>query len=142
MNEKFEPKRSMNVHIDDDTLWRIKKEANPEACTVVHCTYVAKLKYVNGGWVNINAKTVLHIAEGFMKKPEQLKLLHAFNIPIAPAKHYFSQAGDVIRFTLYFPPLPSDWTSFTLLEDTEYFDGFAACGIPRNNTGVYEVFLR
>ena len=142
MNKKFEPKKTMNVHIDSSTLHRIKEEVREEACTIVHCTYVAKIKYVNGGWVNIHAKTVLHIAEGFMKKPEQLELLHAFNIPIAPAKHYFSQAGDVIRFTLYFPPLPSDWTSFTLVEDTGYFNGFTACGIPRNSTGVYNVFLK
>jgi hypothetical protein len=127
--------------MEDDTLWRIKNEAKEEACTILHCTYVAKMKYVNGGWVNIHAKTVLHKSEGFMEKMEQVELLHAFNVPIAPAKHHFSQAGDVIRFTLYFPALPADWDFFTLLEDTGYFDGFTAFEIPRNSTGVYSVFL-
>ena len=142
MNKKFEPKKTMKVHIDSSTLHRIKEEVKEEACTIVHCTYVAKIKYVNGGWVNIHPKTVLHQSEGFLEKMEQLELLHAFNVPLAPAKHYFSQQGDVIRFTLYFPALPANWNFFNLVEDSGYDDGFTACWIPRNSVGVYSVFLK
>jgi len=45
-----------------------------------------------------------------------LRLLHAFNIPIAPEYHQFNKVGDIKRFTLIFPAIPKHWDRFSLKE--------------------------
>lgn len=137
-NEELFIKKFQPLEPFQGILTELKNSVVEEACTIVHCTYVAKSKYINGGWVNIYPTTYLDKPGSF----ESLQLLHAFNIPIAPARHSFSQTGDVKRFTLYFPAVPKDWTLFSLIELSDGQDGFTEHNIKRNSTGVYEVFLR
>lgn len=48
---------------------------------------------------------------------ERLGLVFALNIPIAPAKHYFKNINDTLRFTLFFPALPNGTTHIDIVED-------------------------
>ena len=138
MNTNLETEKIMDVQIDESTLNKIKSELEEEACTIVHCTYVSKTKYINGGWVNINPSTVLNQPDG---GADQLSLLHAVNVPMAPERHQFSKAGETMHFTLYFSALPKDWTLFNFVEKAQYGDGFSVNNIPRNSTGVYSIWL-
>ncbi|MEI7474831.1 MAG: hypothetical protein WCK67_08625 [bacterium] len=125
------------IIVNKDTLRKIKNSLYDERVTIIHCTYVAKQKFINGGWVNIYPST-------YLMNPvdrNQLKLQHAVNIPLAPSKHYFNKPGDVKKFILYFPPIPRHWKIFHLLEETNDNSGFTACNLEGNNSGIYEVFL-
>lgn len=105
-----------------------------DAYTIIHCRYRAKEKYVNGGWVNIWSSTFLTNGQG-----ESIKMIHAENVPIAPEKHFFTRAGQVLLFTLFYPSLPSSWSHFDLIEKTDTGNGFTVKRITRNKTGVYRV---
>lgn len=106
--------------------------------TLLHCTYVAKSLYVNGGWVNIWPNTWLEQDT----TGDRLTLLHALGIPLAPARYYFKAACQVKRFTLVFPQLPESWDYFTLKEQTDTGLGFVVSDIRRNGWGVYHVTLQ
>jgi len=139
MEAPGKPQKINTFKIDKRTLAMIKNEVQEEGCTIVHCTYISKSKYINGGWVNIDPNTVLDKTDGFF---DHLPLLHTVNIPVAPAKHYFSQKGEIKRFTLYFAAMPKTWTMFILIEIFNDQSGFVYHGIRKNNTGVYDVFLK
>lgn len=70
---------------------------------------------------------------------ERLQMLFAYNIPTAPAKHYFQQAGQKLRFTLLFPKLPENWSSFHLHEVPNHNTGFMIRNIPEQNSGVHSL---
>ena len=138
MKMHFETEKTTDVQIDQSTLNKIKNELEEEACTIVHCTYVSKSKYVNGGWVNINLNTVLSKSD---RAANHLPLLHAINVPMAPERHQFTKAGETMKFTLFFAALPKDWTIFNLVEMSQFGDGFSVTNIARNSTGVYRILL-
>ena len=126
------PRELLQNRPEERTVW---EEAG---YTLIHCTYVAKAIYVNGGWINIWPSTWLEPdASG-----DRLLLLHALEIPLAPARHYFKAAGQVKRFTLVFPQLPESWDYFTLKEQTDTGLGFVVSNIRRNSWGVYHVTLQ
>lgn len=140
MQKNIEPLKKFKVTIDAATLSKLNNEINEESCTIVHCTYIASDKYVNGGWVNIFPTTILEPNDNSF---QQLPLLHAINIPVAPKKHYFKNKGDVLRFTLYFPAIPANWKTFSLIEIIDSGGiGLSASAILRNNTGVYNVIMK
>jgi len=71
---------------------------------------------------------------------ERSVLLHAENISIAPV--WTRMPGNrEFRFLLIFSGLPSDCTTFDLLEDIPEAGGFFAGDIARNSTDVYHVWL-
>lgn len=138
MQKKYAPKRNIKVAIDPSAYESLIENFTEESCTIVHCCSTGKKMYENGGWVNINRATFLEKSGG---KSEGLSLLHAINIPLAPEKHYFKKHGDSIRFTLYFPAIPKDWTSFSLIEKSEQGNAFRAHNLTQNHTGIYVVFF-
>lgn len=123
------------VEISKSTISRLKLEAQPDGHTIVHCNYVSKHKYINGGWVNIFPTTYL-FHEGIY-----LQLQHAEQIPVAPQKHYFLSPGTIKTFTLFFPIVPKAWTKFDLIEKTNTGDGFIYRDITRNESGVYNISI-
>jgi hypothetical protein len=133
MSTKNNTSKSVSVKIDQLTLQQLKEEFKEEAQTLVHCNYVSKRKYTNGGWVNIYPTTFL------VHENEVIPMLYAVNIPIAPNIHVFKSAGELKQFTLIFPPIPKEWYSFSLIENCNDHEGFVVINIERNDSGVYEV---
>jgi hypothetical protein len=133
MSTKSNNSKSVSLKIDQKTLQHLKESYKEEAQTLVHCNYVSKRKYTNGGWVNIYPTTFL------MHDKEALPMIFAINIPIAPSIHVFKSSGELKQFTLIFPPIPKEWKSFSLIENCNDHDGFFAINIDRNNSGVYEI---
>ena len=126
--------------MENEMLWTaLAMEAQAvEAQTLVHCRYVSKEKYRNGGWINIYPGT-------FLVNPDtrdRLALVQAYQVPISPARHYFKQAGQLKQFTLLFPPVPRFWQRFHLLEIADKGGGFRVTNITRNDSGVYQVELK
>ena len=106
--------------------------------TIVHCLYKAKFSYLNAGWVNIWNSTFL-IND---KSNEEIQLMHTINIPVAPAKYYFSKGEAYLKFTLIFPVLPLGWDNFDLIEITASPDsGFRIYKIVRTDSGVYHITI-
>jgi hypothetical protein len=139
MEKSIAPLKHYNVSIDAATMKKINNQFHEESCTIVHCIFIAKTKYVNGGWVNIYPTTLIEKSGNSF---DYLYLQHAMNIPIAPERHYFKKAGDILRFTLYFPAIPKDWKTFSLVEVADGGIGLSTTTIERNDTGVYEVIIR
>ena len=135
MPNQKSPAQTTIVKIDIATIEKIKEAFPEDGQTIVHCSYVSKNKYANGGWVNIYPTTYL------VHQKEKIQLLHADNIPMAPQIHAFKNAGELKHFTLIFPPVPNDWETFSLIEKSESHSGFIVANIKRNNSGVYEIIV-
>ena len=135
MSKSKQPSTFQSVRIEKDTLDQLAENCKEEAQTFLHCNYVSKRKYINGGWVNIHPTTYL------VHGSESLPLLHAYNIPFAPQIHVFKKKGELKQFTLVFPPIPKDWESFSMIEECNSDEGFVVSNIKRNNSGVYEVAI-
>ena len=75
MPNQKSPAQTAIIKIDISTIQKINESFKEEAQTIVHCNYVSKRKYVNGGWVNIYPTTYLVYLN------EKLPLLHAEIFP-------------------------------------------------------------
>jgi len=128
-------KQTNLVEINISPADQIYDSLHEEGQTIVHCLYVSKTKYVNGGWVNIHPTTFL------VRNEETLPLLHAENIPMAPSMHMFKRPGELKNFTLIFPAIPKEWDQFSLIEECSSGGGFVAKNLSRNDSGVYQVSL-
>ena len=124
------------VEINISPLDQIYDSLHEEGQTIVHCRYVSKTKYINGGWVNIHPTTFL------VREDQTLPLLHAENIPIAPGMHMFKRPGEIKHFTLIFPAIPKEWAAFSFIEECRSGAGFVVRNMTRNNSGVYNIFLQ
>jgi hypothetical protein len=102
--------------------------------TIVHCRYMSKYEYGDGGWVSLSPATYLVNAETL----EQLQLVEAEGIPLSPQCHYFDRPGQFMDFTLVFPEMPAHWRRFHLIEQ-EHGGGFQVRMIRRNQEGVYHI---
>jgi hypothetical protein len=126
--------------LENEMLWTnlaYKAQDEVEGQTVIHCKYVSKEKYANGGWVNIYDTT-------FLVNPDtrdMLRLVQAYNVPISPEKYYFKQVRQLKKFTLVFPNVHKHWKHFNLLEITGKGGGFHVTDIVRNESGVYNIEL-
>lgn len=135
MPHKNETQKIKSVDIEITTIQQLNEQWVKERQTIVHCSYVSKRKYINGGWINIHPNTYL------VHSADKLQLLHAENIPLAPAIHVFTRVGEPLQFTLIFPAIPKDWKSFSLVEKCNSSNGFIIHDIQRNNVGLYEVLI-
>jgi len=129
-------KQTNLVEINISPLDQIYDSLHEEGQTIVHCRYVSKTKYINGGWVNIHPTTFL------VREDETLPLLHAENIPMAPGMHMFKRPGEIKHFTLIFPAIPKEWKAFSFIEECSSSAGFVVRNITRNDSGVYNIFLQ
>jgi len=105
--------------------------------TFIHCTFTSQPEYVDGGWLNIFPTTYLVNRETGKK----LQIEFSLDIPVAPKFHLSRRVKEQIRFTLIFPKLPSDWQTFTLIEESERENPLVKFDIKRNKFGVYKVVL-
>lgn len=87
--------------------------------------YYATNYYKKGGWIRISKDTFIRDN----KTKKKYKLIHAENIPIAPADHHFKTTNDWIHFSLSFEPVPESVKLFDLIEaepgdetDFNFFD--------------------
>jgi len=129
-------KQTNLVEINISPLDEIYDSLHEEGQTIVHCRYVSKTKYINGGWVNIHPTTFL------VREDETLPLLHAENIPMAPGMHMFKRPGEIKHFTLIFPAIPKEWKAFSFIEECSSGGGFVVRNMTRNDSGVYNIFLQ
>jgi len=90
--------------------------------TRIDFVYHTSSKYINGGWVQMNGTCYIKPINSEAKLP----LIKAVNIPMAPNKHHFKTVKDVLYYTLYFPPLPSNTNAIDIIEldtnDPTYFN--------------------
>ena len=124
---------STAIKLTSSVIYSLLSSCEEEEQTIIHCNYVSKKKYINGGWVNIYPTTYL------VSEQESITLLHAENIPLAPQVHVFNKAGELKRFSLIFPAVPKSWTSFDLIEKSNSVNGFKVHNIKRNNAGIYKI---
>ena len=123
---------------EDITLLFLHAISEEIGNTYIHCSYISKSKYINGGWINIWPTTYLfHMPTG-----AHIKLLHAINIPLRPAQYHFKKAGQFINFTLIFPVIPKSWQHFTIKEIADNPSGFIVEDLARNRSGIYRVALQ
>lgn len=132
---KFE--KTKKKLIEPGLLDHLNQSCRQEGQTIIHCRYVSKSMYINGGWVNIHPTTYLRNRS----TGACLQLEYSEYIPVAPAKYYFSNSGELKNFTLYFPAVPDHWTEFDFVEQSGTEEGFVFRNISRNKTGVYSIQL-
>lgn len=76
--------------------------------------------YDEGGWVNMGNKCFIRPVNSDLK----LGLITAEEIPIKPDKLEFHKYGDILYYTLFFPPLPQNTTEIDIIEDEEDNNAF------------------
>lgn len=111
------------------------EQTEESSFTVLHCKYTTSPRFTGGWWVNI--WNTSYLTSG----GENLPLLHAVNIPLAPQKHYLKYFGASLRFALFFPNVPEHWSRFDFIERCGSHEGFAVRGIKRNDSGIYRVTI-
>ena len=138
--EKHKPSNVNLIEpISNILIKNLTEDAQESGYTYLHCVYAAKQKYINGGWINIWPTTYLSGSGKFL---DDLEMIQAVNIPVAPNKSHFAERGQVKRFTLIFPAIPKDWKEFCLVEMVDDRNiGFKSRKIRRNETGIYNVFV-
>ncbi len=67
---------------------------------------------IKGGWVRMEPETFIRPVNTGLK----LNMVHAVNIPVAPAKHWFKNKTQCLYYTLYFPALPEDVVAIDIIE--------------------------
>lgn len=121
-------------HILKDVLTPIVSTSDKE--TIIELTYTTNPKYDYNWWINIHENTVL--VNSIYMDAEQLKMIRAENIPIAPARYYLEEKGDSHTFKLIFPPIPDHWgDTFHLRELGAGLDGFNLDNFKRQSSGRY-----
>jgi hypothetical protein len=125
--------------LSNELLWTALalQAMETEGQTLIHCRYVSKKKYRNGGWVNILPTTYLINAD----TGERLTLVQAMDIPVSPDRHVFGRAGEWKSFTLLFPRIPAFWKRFHFVE-VAGVGGFSVRDMIRNEKGVYHLVLK
>lgn len=81
-------------------------------------------KYINchayGGWVRIAPETFIRPSGSNIV----LTMTNAEEIPITPNRLQFKDSGDVLYYTLYFPPLPQGTEVIDVIEDETDLNSF------------------
>jgi hypothetical protein len=101
LNSSMQTIEEFETQIDDGELIVINIIATPNR------------QYGSGWWVNLEPCIFIRPSG----TDESIGLVYAFNIPLSPAKHYFKNINDSLRFTLFFPALPQNITHVDIIED-------------------------
>jgi hypothetical protein len=80
--------------------------------TIVHLRNQNML--VKDAWACVDRKTTLRTSDNFHHV-----MIRAENIPICPQLHRFDSLGEILEFTLYFPPIDPSKGRVDLVEDCE-----------------------
>lgn len=128
---------------DDNSKVKLKTGINIKTSiedmhyTTLHCRYITSPKYKSGWWVNIYKPSYLvNMISG-----ERIEMISAFNIPLAPQKHYLKSFGDSLCFTLVFPQIPKDWFIFKFVEGGTLENALSSGLITRNESGMYNAIV-
>ena len=95
-----------------DTTDKYETLSDEEEPTVIHFITTPSLKFDSGWWVELYDSIFIRPAGS----NERLGLIYAFNIPIAPEKHFFQCKKEELHFTLFFPALPKGTTHIDIIE--------------------------
>jgi hypothetical protein len=91
--------------------------------TRIEFYYKPPSRYDKGGWIQIDGETYITTDGGITK----LKLIESVDIPIAPEKHYFTEANTTHIFWLIFPKISPKIKTLDIIERNEpgsYFNFF------------------
>ena len=91
--------------------------------TRIEFYYKPPSRYDKGGWIHIDGETYITTDGGITK----LKLIESVDIPIAPEKHYFTEANTTHIFWLIFPKISPKIKTLDIIERNEpgtYFNFF------------------
>ena len=72
-------------------------------------------RYGHGGWVRIDPESFIRP----VGTDTMLTLLKAEGMPVSPKTLSFKKDGDILHYSLYFPPLPEEATEIDIIEDEE-----------------------
>jgi len=107
----------------------VKILSGPEFTRIDIVTAPDTIKYNSDWWVNIHKEIYITPVNTNIK----LSLLEVINIPLAPKVYFFKNRYELIAFTLVFPALPKDITTFDIIEsnlpDTKYSSWFNFYGV-------------
>lgn len=92
---------------------RIKRVEITDDYTCVEISSNSTSSGVTAEWCNIDSNTYIVIED---KQFDKLKLIRASGIKVAPDKTYYGGPNRTISFKLYFPPVPKDTRSISLIE--------------------------
>ena len=105
-----------------DTTDKYETVTDEEEPTVIHFITKPNSKFDSGWWVELYDSIFIRP----VGSTERLGLIYAFNIPIAPSKHYFKYKNEELHFTLFFPALPKGTTHIDIIEkpggDSSFFN--------------------
>lgn len=100
--------------------------ANDENLLRIDFIYHSTSKYINGGWVQMHKDTYIQPKGSELRYP----LLASCNMPIAPKKHLFKQAGEILFYSLFFPAVPKDTTHLDIIESKTMENAFNLYQVP------------
>ena len=92
---------------------KIKRVVITEEYTCVELSSNSTTSDITAEWCNIDSNTYIVIED---KQFDKLKLVRASGIKLAPDKTYYGGPNRSISFKLYFPPIPKDTRSISLIE--------------------------
>ncbi len=122
------------VQIDEDILTELLALTKEEKQVIVHCLFDAR--NILGAKIRIWPTTFLYD----LGSAHQSELVHADNISYCPQWTEVPH-GKVAHFSLLFTGLPSNCSSFDLVEKIPQAGGFTVTGIKRNESDVYYVWV-
>ena len=122
--------RKPGVKIDEEILTFLQTEE--QRTTIVHCRIYSPFPTLARIW---NSTYLLE------ENGNQVQLIKAFNISLAPNWTWFTPESNFFHFTLLFEGLSKGCMFFQLVEDISEPGGFFSDRIQRNKTDVYEVEL-
>ena len=96
--------------IENETEAEIEEQEGE--LTVIHFVTKPNLKYDFNWWVCVLPQMYIRPCGS----EEKYSLVFAFNIPVSPNKHYFSDPHEHLHFTLFFHALPKGTTHIDIVE--------------------------
>lgn len=105
----FNPKVTKQL---PENVEALRIDTDESGLTRIDFIYHAPAFYENGGWVQMSKHCFIRPCGTNLK----LTLVKAINIPITPRKYFFRKKGEILCYTLLFPPLPKGTTSIDIIE--------------------------
>lgn len=82
-----------------------------DTSTIISLSVTNQLQ--SGGWFCADNNIIIRDS----KSSKEFKLTRSENIPVCPQKHEFTKKGEVLHFTLYFPPIEKNTKFIDLIEN-------------------------